>query len=874
MVGRTVSHYRVLRKIGGGGMGIVFEAEDTRLGRRVALKFLPESFAGDALALERFHREARAASALSHPGICTIFDLGEFEGRPYLALELLAGETLEKRIAGRALPLDDLLDWAVQIAGGLSAAHTKGIVHRDIKPTNIFITIDGQPKILDFGLAKHIGMRQAAGADASTVAMDAALLTSPGSAVGTAAYMSPEQARGKEVDARTDLFSFGVVLYQMATGRQPFPGDTIAVVFDGILNRAPEPPSRLNPALPPEFDAIVRRALQKDREVRYQSASELIGDLKRLRLDSSGVSVPQTLTVAGPGRLRWVWATAMVAVVAVAGFVALRSARKPAGGGLEWQQITRFPDAATSPAISFDGRMLAFTRGEHWFVSKNEIYVKMLPDGQPVQLTHDGRPKMYPSFSPDGSRIAYTVASRDSWDTWVVSVLAGGESQLLLPNTEGLNWIGAGQVLFSEARKIPRMATVTAGESRAQQRDVYVPKAANGMAHYSTLSPDRKQVLIVEMEAGWIPCRVVPFDGSSPGHQVGPAASACTAAAWSPDGQWMYFTAENSQGSHIWRQAAGSDKAEQLTFGPTEEFGIAMGGDGRSLYTSAGTFQQTLHVHTVTGDRQVSGEGSARTPVLTADGAKVYYVVTGARQGWQSGGALGGGELWVADVATGRAERALPGVDITFAFSVEPKGRFVAYRDAAQDLWIARLDRRLPPRKLAAKRSRNIQLMASGNLYYWTQEGEDPGLYRMQPDGNENKVEVAELRGAMRGGFMSPDEKWFALLGVGQTQAVPLAGGNPVALCMRCIVTWGADSRSIIFNYRALMGGKNRSVMVPVKPGTLPALPSAGLTGQEEAVKLPGAQVIPYDGPVAATGSAYVYTETNHHSNIFRITLP
>ena len=503
MVGTTVSHYRVIRKIGGGGMGVVFEAEDSRLGRRVALKFLPESFSGDPMALERFQREARAASALSHPGICTIFDIGEWEDRPFLALELLEGSTLHHRIARQPVPFDDLLDWAIQIGSALAAAHAKGIVHRDIKPANIFITTDGQPKILDFGLAKQVAPKPADMGEAPTVAMDGEL-TSPGSAVGTASYMSPEQARGQEVDARTDLFSFGVVLYEMATGRLPFPGDTIAVVFDGILNRVPEAPARLNPALPPEFDAVVRKAIEKDREIRYQSAADLTADLKRLRRDTGRTSATQSVAAASPaGRPRWIWpaaGVALLAAAAIAGFVLLRSPKKPSAVGLEWHQITSFADAATAPALSPDGRMIAFTRGDNWFFGRNEVWVKMLPDGQPVQLTHDGRPKIYPSFSPDGSRIAYTLAGSSGWDTWVVPLLAGGEPRVLLPGAEGLNWIDNQHVLFSEMKKPPLLAVVTAAESRAEQRDVYVPANRVGMAHYSNLSPDRKQVLIVEME--------------------------------------------------------------------------------------------------------------------------------------------------------------------------------------------------------------------------------------------------------------------------------------------------------------------------------------------------------------------------------------
>ncbi len=499
MLGQTVSHYRILEKLGGGGMGVVYKAEDTKLRRFVALKFLPEALAKDRVALERFQREAQAASALDHPNICTIYEIGEHEGQPFIAMQYLEGQTLRERLVGPGLPavpgqvappsavaarapqgvplqIDKLLDLAIQIADGLDAAHSKGIIHRDIKPANIFVTTRAQAKILDFGLAKltHLstlsprppggeGVPQGGTGEGvvpqntPTASIDLEHLTNSGTALGTVAYMSPEQARGEDLDTRTDLFSFGAVLYEMATGRRAFSGNTTAVIFEAILNKSPTPPLQINTNLPVELERIISKALEKDREVRYQVASEMRADLKRLKRDtSSGRSEPaapppaagvareprqepasDSVLIASVIRRHKTAAigtfAVVVALVALAWFLLRRPPKPSAEPSAELTQkrltFNSSENAVQSDAISPDGKYLAYSdpAGIHVkLLSTSEERLVPRPAGVPADVRW-----LAASWFPDGTQLlanANEVGGHKSM--WTVSMLGQSPREL------------------------------------------------------------------------------------------------------------------------------------------------------------------------------------------------------------------------------------------------------------------------------------------------------------------------------------------------------------------------------------------------------------------------------------------------------------
>jgi len=703
LIDRTISHYRVIEKLGGGGMGVVYKAQDTRLDRFVALKFLPEDLARDPQALERFRREAKAASALNHPNICTIYDIGEDAGHTYLAMECLYGKTLKHSIGGRPLELETLLDLSIEIADALDAAHGKGIVHRDIKPANIFVTDRMHAKILDFGLAKQTRLASVhsmtgdatQGQFASGVRPED--LTSPGIAVGTVAYMSPEQVRGKELDARTDLFSFGVVLYEMSTGAVPFRGETSGVITDAILNRAPVAPVRLNPDLPAKLEDIINKALEKDRDLRYQSASEMRADLKRLRRDTdssrisastqqqlqnsgplttsgSGGSAPgsssasistgamnsagssaannaaqiSSTSASGSGAVAtsapvqsktWFAAAAVFVVLAGAAFAAYHfwsTSRTPAGPA-KIAQISHWDKPIRRPRLSPDGHTIAFASQ---VAGVAQVFVMLTSGGEPLQLTTDAGDKSVSSFSADGTQIYYsrTVGTDEGW---AIPTLGGTPTRIaagfgMIPSTDG------NSVFYLKGYS---NGIFRGDKSSLNEQQVFSLDASKLHLRAILTYADGNHLLALASD----PVALIPRAQAyrvdlttRTAEDLGQIAAHIEEVVWEENGKTVLFSRTVNGLTNIWRYNLNDKSYTQVSFGIGPDYWPMLDPNGKGIYFVNGKSAGILSTYNAKTKQSVEiATENATQPAISPDVKKVAYVINPARDR---------SELWVANL--------------------------------------------------------------------------------------------------------------------------------------------------------------------------------------------------------------------------------
>jgi eukaryotic-like serine/threonine-protein kinase len=849
--GAQLGPYKIETAIGAGGMGTVYRAVDTRLGRVVAIKVAAERYS------ERFQLEARAISTLNHPHVCTLYDVGP----NYLVMEFIEGSTLAAVIKKGPLAPELVPRYGAQIASALAEAHALGIVHRDLKPSNVMVTRHGV-KVLDFGLAKMLAETG---------------ITETNAIMGTPAYMAPEQVDGRQPTISADLFALGLVLYEMSVGRLPFPGASLGQMLSSGSQTALPAPSHQRTGVPASLDAMVAELLQKDPAKRPQSASEVARELSML---ADRLAAPAT-------RFRPLYAIPLIALLlGLAAVFYLRSnvpgSQSPIPSNpSSYTQLTSFTDYAVGPALSPDGRMLAFYRSNNPFLTPDDIWVKLLPNGEPVQVTHDPRPKYNIAFSPDSSHIVYTSFGKNLFQTYIVSSL-GGDSQLLFPNAAGLSWLNDGRLLFSQIKTGVHMGIVTSKSDRSDLREIYYPVQDRGMAHYSYLSPDRKWVLLAEMDPQWRPCRVVPFSGGSMGRQVGPAG-ACRSAAWSPDGKWVYMGVQVAGRRHLWRQRFPDGQPEQLTFGSTEEDGVALAPDGRSLITSIFTQQNTVWIHDAHGNRALSSEGYADAvpPVFSSDGERLYYLLR--RDSPESPA-----ELMRADVASGRTEVVVPGVSMReYDIANDEKEVVFSTQTAGQpsQVWIAPLDRSAPPRRIVAAGASFPRFGPKNDVLFQLTDGKAYYLGAVKRDGTGQRKALPDRILSIVG--ISPDRSVIILGAVlpgspyltdPPTVAVPLDGGPTRRICEGyCSVTWSRDGRylyvQITLASRDNPAGKTAAI--PIPPGTiLPTVPPLPNDHRSAWANLPGVKIVERDkiapGPNPAT---YAYIKPSIHANLFRIPL-